>query len=918
MNEKTPKKVLTPEQKKKRNQKITKHVLIWSAIVAVIATIYWAVIKFVLADYANMTYITFSYVVNYEGGPEEIRIDAINRDKNYPKRFVVPKKLLNRPVTTIGNYAFASLDRLEEVVLPNTIHTLGDGAFYNSKNLKNIVLSENITNVGINAIEGTPYFESFPDGFVTLGQVLYQYKGKLPDNTVLIERDAENENELREAGYNVVEYSGDYANVGSGLFANQPGIVQAYLPKKIPTITEKMFLNNTNLEKVVMGDEVTTIGTSAFENTPKLTDININNHAKIASIGEGAFKNSNLTGEVDLPENVVTIEKETFMNNPSMTSFKGGANLEVIGERAFANTPALNSFTDAEQVYEIRPEAFMETGLTRFDVPKQVEAIPNGAFKNSPNLEMVTIHDKWNGTYKKYDFLQNTVVEVTGDFEFQTIRAEAFLNDTNFDTLAVRNEAGDIISPLNEIYFSDGIRSLEKAIFKNTGATKVSMGPLLRTLPAEIFADNPNLTEVDFSRRPSVESGKTYAFSTVESRAFKNATSLTSIVLPDTTTTISDEAFAGSGLVSFTLPPKVNTINSYTFKDNVNLASVTFPEGLLAIETYSFANCTSLTTLNLPESIKIIHDQAFTGTTNLTSINIPNTANVVHDNFTGAFHNAVGLTSFDVPDNFNLLDKNMFEGATALTSVNFTANSKLQRVDDEAFKNTPALTSLTLPNTVTSIGENAFEGNGWYEAQPEGLTYLQNQAGVDFAMYKYKGTIPEGSGDIVIPEGVELIGDGAFLNQTNLTKITLPSTLKHIAKNAFSGATNLQEVVINEGSVLETIENNAFDNTSSLLSFTLPDTVKTIKQRAFSGNSALETFTINKTSQLEYIEAYAFAGCSSLLEFHIPASIVRIDGWAFQGCTNVTFYVPKGFLPLDTDKFKANWNPVHRPVVEEE
>jgi hypothetical protein len=915
---KTPKKVLTPEQKKKRNQKITKHVLIWSAIVAVVATIYWAVIKFVLADYANMTYITFSYVVNYDGGPEEVKIDAINRDKNYPKRFVVPKKLLGRPVTTIGSYAFASLDRLEEVVLPNTIHTLGDGAFYNSKNLKNIVLSENITNVGINAIEGTPYFESFPDGFVTLGQVLYQYKGKLPDNTVLIERDAENENELREAGYNVIEYSGDYANVGSGLFANQPGIVQAYLPKKIPTITEKMFLNNTNLEKVVMGDEVTAIGESAFENTPKLTDININNHAKIASIGKKAFKNSNLTGVVDLPENVVTIEEETFMNNTNMTDFKGGAQVEIIAERAFANTPSLTSFTDVDQVYEIRPEAFMQTGLTRFDVPKQVEAIPNGAFKNSPNLETVTIHDKWYGTYKKYDVLQDKVIQVTGDFEFQTIRAEAFLNDTNFDTLAVRNEAGDIISPLHEIYFSDGIRSLEKSIFKNTATKKVSMGPLLRTLPTEIFADNPQLTAVDFSRRPSPESGKTYSFLTVESRAFRNATALTSLTLPDTTTTISDEAFVGSGLVSFVVPPLVNTINSYTFKDNVNLASVTFPEGLLTIETHSFANCTSLTTLDLPESIKIIHEQAFVGTTNLTTVNIPNTPGVVHDNLAGAFKNAVGLTTFNVPDNYDLIDKNMFEGATALTSVNFTENSKLKRVDDEAFKNTPLLTSITLPNTVTSVGENAFEGNGWYEALPEGLTYLQNQAGLDFAMYKYKGIIPEGAGEIVIPEGVEVIGDGAFLDQTNLTKITLPSTLKHIPKNAFSGAINLQEVVINEGAVVETIENNAFYNTSSLTSFNLPDTVKVIRQRAFNGNTSLETFNINKTSQLQYIEAYAFAGCSSMLEFHIPASIIRIDGWAFQGCTSVTFYVPKGFLPLDTDKFKSNWNPAHRPVVEEE
>ena len=50
------------------------------------------------------------------------------------------------------------------------------------------------------------------------------------------------------------------------------------------------------------------------------------------------------------------------------------------------------------------------------------------------------------------------------------------------------------------------------------------------------------------------------------------------------------------------------------------------------------------------------------------------------------------------------------------------------------------------------------------------------------------------SKEIIIPKGVETIGDDAFYKCENLEKVTLPSTLKEIDGYAFDYCTSLKEV----------------------------------------------------------------------------------------------------------------------------
>ena len=83
---------------------------------------------------------------------------------------------------------------------------------------------------------------------------------------------------------------------------------------------------------------------------------------------------------------------------------------------------------------------------------------------------------------------------------------------------------------------------------------------------------------------------------------------------------------------------------------------------------------------------------------------------------------------------------------------------------------------------------------------------------------------------VVLNEGMEIIGNGAFAGVTTLEKINFPSTLKKIDDMAFV-KTSLKELKINEG--LQVIGKRAFSNCSSLQKINLPNSLTKISDNAF-------------------------------------------------------------------------------------
>ena len=89
-------------------------------------------------------------------------------------------------------------------------------------------------------------------------------------------------------------------------------------------------------------------------------------------------------------------------------------------------------------------------------------------------------------------------------------------------------------------------------------------------------------------------------------------------------TTIGEGAFAKSGLTSIIIPNSVTTIEAVAFSNCTSLTSTTMPDGITNIGEYSFYGCTGLSSVTIPGAVTSIGYYAFAGCTGLRSITIPN------------------------------------------------------------------------------------------------------------------------------------------------------------------------------------------------------------------------------------------------------------------------------------------------------
>lgn len=135
---------------------------------------------------------------------------------------------------------------------------------------------------------------------------------------------------------------------------------------------------------------------------------------------------------------------------------------------------------------------------------------------------------------------------------------------------------------------------------------------------------------------------------------------------------------------------------------------------------------------------------------------------------------------------------------------------------------------------------------------------------------------------IVVEEGITSIGDMCFRNLSNVTSVSLPSTLKRIGRYAFF-YTNLESIDLPVN--LENIGEYAFSNLTSLTGeLVLPDSITEIGESAFYGCSGL-TGTLKLPSSLTTIGEAAFSSCGGFSgELTIPSGVEIITFSAFSHC----------------------------------
>ena len=156
----------------------------------------------------------------------------------------------------------------------------------------------------------------------------------------------------------------------------------------------------------------------------------------------------------------------------------------------------------------------------------------------------------------------------------------------------------------------------------------------------------------------------------IEEGLFRNFTSLTSVILPDSITSIPIEAFQSCrSLASIIIPDSVRGIGHRAFRDCTSLASITIPDSVTYIGSLAFYGCDSLASITIPDSVRHIGTDAFIFCTSLASITIPDSVTYIGH---GAFWGCTSLTSITIPATFKDGWENRFSKPIEEYDVTFT------------------------------------------------------------------------------------------------------------------------------------------------------------------------------------------------------------------------------------------------------
>ena len=481
-------------------------------------------------------------------------------------------------------------------------------------------------------------------------------------------------------------------------------------------IEDNAFEFIASITSAVIGNNVTSIGVSAFDNN-NLDELTIGN--KVERIEDFAFSGNNLTS-VTIPNSVISIGDDAFFRNKELTTLSLSDNITSIGRFGFFDCK-LNSVT----------------------IPSGLTSIDGEAFGMNENATSLTVNSFLSTNIPTYDnfFVSGSTLANSKD-ERSNINLSILPG-----TEQAYNNAGWDLNSFKSVKFD----------FEGIQYEIISPTP---TLPSvKILGRTEGNTNTEIIIPESITPGAiSYNVTEVEDNAFLND-DLTNVNIPSTITSIGNNAFgidptAISITVTSTINTNIPTYNGFFVSktgssdpvDERSKIDLTVPSGTeqlyLDAGWLGFKSLTTPTTTFIadglvyqvntpliPPTVTVI-GRAETNTS--TEINIPETVtnNGIMYNVTVVGDNAFAFQSPQTSSKIlrsnitsaklstNARSNTIFSG-NKLTSVTFP--NTLTKIGDNSFSDNE-LSNIIIPNSVENIGQNAFSGNQITSVVAEGTT----------------------------------------------------------------------------------------------------------------------------------------------------------------------------------------------------
>ena len=288
----------------------------------------------------------------------------------------------------------------------------------------------------------------------------------------------------------------------------------------------------------------------------------------------------------------------------------------------------------------------------------------------------------------------------------------------------------------------------------------------------------------------------------------------------------------------------------------------TVPDGVRVLGRCSFGGCDNLLEeVILPEGLEKIGEYAFYSG-NIEKIYLPDSVKIIDEY---AFY-TVGSPILDIrlSKDLEAIKESAFSTVRCIKELYI--HSKLKEIGQYAF-----------PRKVNSI--KADDDNEVFAAK-DGILYSKDSKEIFFAAL-------EVSGKVVIPEGVEVIGDSVFSRNDKITEVVLPASLHTIKNDAFQYCFSLQKINLEN---VKKIGSSAFNSTAITEAKVCAPYIC-----CFGGCSKLEKLTLKNTKT---IGDFAFSGCDSLKELTLPDTLEIIEMEAFSNMPINRIKIPESVTKI--------------------
>ncbi|MBQ9127999.1 MAG: leucine-rich repeat domain-containing protein, partial [Thermoguttaceae bacterium] len=800
-----------------------------------------------------------------------------------------------RSLKRVGDSAFSGCASLKSLTGATSLESIGNFAFAHCETLSTVELPSGLREIGRNAFAECGFASiKIPASVQTLGETAFAMNSlekieveegsetlKVVDGALLT-KDGKSLHRLP-AALNLTSYKipDGVEIIERAALGGNVTLETVEIPATAKTIEPNAFYRCVALKKISIPASVEQMG-GAFNRCDGLEQFEVDPKNPVYKSENGAL----LSADGKTFYGIVAVERDAEAEAKAAAEVAATEGVDAATPKPIYKNPVYRVPDGVEKIVSLAfdDDAGMRNAFTEIVLPESVKEIGRYAFVQCSRLEKAFLPKNvakiGDGVFKRCDALKT--IEISPE-------------NPNF-----RTENGMLLS-------RDG-RTLYD-VFDDCGET------VLRV---------PNGVEsvLDSSAWTAFEEGPTYA----------------EVVLPESLTTVSADAFAGwKNLKSITIPKKVRNIETRAFIACPLLAEVVLKSGDTVWSGGSFERCAP----NL--KVRVEEDKSEPGATadaettsepfewrevrqdevwilsvrdkKATSVVIPETLGgapvkaIAYQVFAGMRE----LKTVRLPKYLETIEPAAFDGCVKLENVEFAKDengvvaSNLQRIKALAFRGCVSLKSFAAPDSLVEIDGSAFFGCSALETATGGKNLEKIAAGA------FADCVALKRFDCSSCEKLTQIENNAFGNCGALSTFDAPKSLRLVAGAAFGRRTTPfnfnvhpeSEFLKTVGACLVTKPDNRliayFGERSGEL--VVPDGVEEIGPEVFNG-AGFETVRFPKS--LHRVNDIAFAGCGALKSVEIPedSALANVGKRSFYNCKALeTVAWPKSLKEIDDSAF---------------